>query len=92
MSGRPRRSRPRGPAPVPPPPLRSERLYLRLPRPLVARLRFLLEGCDNLCYASILDRYAAVAVLVFSPHQRAEVLALVRDLTPVLQLERIELP
>lgn len=75
-----------------PPPRRSERVYVRLPRPRLALLRFLLEGHDNLCYASVLDRWEAVAVVIFSPLQREEVLRLLDDLAPILDMQRIELP
>lgn len=75
-----------------PAPQRSDRVYVRLPRQNLARLRFLLEGHDNLCYASVLDRFEATAVVVFSPLQRREVLEVLKGLEPVLKLERLRLP
>lgn len=74
------------------PPRRSSRVYVRLPRRKLAMLRFLLEGYDNLCYASVLDRYEAVAVVIFSPLQRREVEQVLDELAPVLQMERLRLP
>jgi len=75
-----------------PPERASQRVYVRLPRRRLAMLRFLLEGHDNLCYASVLDRFEATAVVVFSPSQRREVLALLDALGPELELERLRLP
>lgn len=75
-----------------PAPKRSERVYVRLPRQNLAKLRFLLEGHDNLCYASVLDRFEATAVVVFSPLQRREVLEVLKGLEPVLGMQRIRLP
>ena len=75
-----------------PPPARSERVYVRLPRANVARLRFYLEGYDNLGYATVLDPWEAVAVVVFSPPQRREMLAVLEDLAPVLGLVQVDIP
>lgn len=86
--GRKRRRLPR----LTPPPERSECIYVRLPRSRLAMLRFLLEGHDNLCYASTLDRFEATAVVVFSPLQRAEVIGLLDSLEPLLEMQRIRLP
>lgn len=87
MAGKRRR-----PPRMTPPPRRSARIYVRLPRPMLAKLKFLLEGHDNLCYASVLDRWEATAVIVFSPQQREEVLAVLDSLAPELDLERLVLP
>lgn len=86
--GRKRRRLPR----MVPPPCRSERVYVKLPRANVARLRFFLEGYDNLGYATVLDPWEAVAVVVFSPSQRREMLAVLEGLAPVLGLEMVPLP
>lgn len=86
-----RRKRPRMPR-LTPPPERSACIYVRLPRSCLAMLRFLLEGHDNLCYASTLDRFEATAVVVYSPLQRAEVMRLLESLEPLLQMQRIHLP
>lgn len=75
-----------------PPPQRSQRIYLRLPRADLVRLKFHLEACDNLCYVSVLDRWEAVAAVIFSPHQREETLAVLDGLARVLPLERIHVP
>lgn len=56
--------------------MRSETLYLRLPRARVALFRFLLEGWDNLALFTSLGQDAAgaeVLCLRFAPRARAEV-------------------
>jgi hypothetical protein len=39
----------------------------------LAKLKFLLEACDNLGYLSVLDRFEAVALVTCSPDQEEEV-------------------
>ena len=62
----------RKPRPLPPPlpaPRWSARLYVRIDPDKVGMFRFLLEAEDNLGYMSVVDRWAAVLQVVFSPHQ-----------------------
>ena len=55
------------------PPKWSRRLYIRISPKDTAHLKFLLESYGHLAYLSVVDRYAAVARLVFSPNQESEV-------------------
>ena len=56
-------------APLPPPPARSARTYLRLPRAQARLFRYLLEGRDNLAYTSVVDRQACILKVVCAPGQ-----------------------
>ncbi len=62
------------------PPATSARLYVRLAPRHVALLRFLLEAEDNLALPTVVDRFAAVVRLVFSPDETDRVEAFVLDL------------
>ena len=53
----------------------SDFLLLSLAREHTAIFRFLLEAYENLAYFTVLDRKTALLKLVFSPNQRAGVLA-----------------
>lgn len=74
------------------PPQWSERLYLRLPRPEIAYVKFVLESYDNLAYMSVLDRFEALLCLTFSPDQEAEVRDLIRGLAHEVDIEEISVP
>jgi len=66
----------RKPDQIPPrqaPPQWSRRLYIRISPADTAQFKFLLESYGHLAYLSVVDRYAAVARLVFSPNQENEV-------------------
>lgn len=56
-----------------PAPRWSDRLYVRIEPDKVGMFRFLLEAEDNLGYMSVVDRWAAVLQVVFSPHQEQAV-------------------
>lgn len=70
-----------------PPCNRSARIYLRLPRQDVARLRFLLEAHDNLGLVSVLDRWEAVVTIIHSPDQTAELREALERFKDMLPLE-----
>ncbi len=70
-----------------PPARRSARVYLRLRRQDVAKLRFLLEAHDNLGLMSILDRWEAVAVIIHSPDQTRELMTALDGFKTMLPLE-----
>lgn len=70
-----------------PPCNRSARIYLRLPRQDVARLRFLLEAHDNLGLVSVLDRWEAVVTIIHSPDQTAELREALEGFKHMLPLE-----
>ncbi len=68
---------------------RSACIYLRLPRPDVARLRFLLEAHDNLGLVSVLDRWEAVVKITHSPDQTAELREALEGFKAMLPLEEL---
>jgi hypothetical protein len=74
------------------PPPWSERLYLRVPRPEIAYIRFVLESYDNLAFMSVLDRFEALLCLTFSPDQEAEVRDMVRSLAREIEIREIQVP
>lgn len=73
--------------PAGPPPTRSRRLYLRVERSDLAKLKFLLEACDNLGYLSVLDRFEAVALLTCSPDQEDEARRFLDSIQAVVKVE-----
>lgn len=74
------------------PPCWSKRLYLRVPRPEIAYVKFVLESYDNLAFMSVLDRFEALLCLTFSPHQETEVRELIHGLTQEVDIEEISVP
>ena len=74
---KPRRRRPYTP------PDTSARIYVRLESRHIALLKFLLEAEDNLALPTVVDRFAAVVRLIFSPEAAPRVEAFVSDLTAV---------
>lgn len=73
-----------------PPSRYSAALYLRLPAGQTALFRFLLEACENVGYFTVLDRKEALVKLVFSPHMRAQVEAVLADMARSIPLERLD--
>ncbi len=67
------RNRPRKRPPLGEPPRYASRVYVALRREDVGLFRFLLEAEDNLAYMTIVDKWAAVAAVVYSPHQERAV-------------------
>jgi len=57
----------------------SARLYVRLESRHVALLKFLLEAEDNLAVPTVVDRFAAVVRLLYSPEAADRVATFVRD-------------
>lgn len=85
---KPRLRKPRPPLPAP---QWSSLLYVRLAPEHIGMFRFLLEAQDNLGYATVVDKYAAVLKVVFSPHQEREMrefLAGMQQTIPFALLER----
>ncbi len=71
------------------PPVRSDRLYLRLPPKDVAFFKFVMEGHDNLALLTVVDRFASVVRMLFAPDRRRDVdafLASVRSDIPDLEI------
>lgn len=80
----------RRPRPSPPAPRWSSRLYVRLAPRDAARLKFLLEGHDNLAYQTTLDRHTALLQLTFSPDQEREVRAFLESVRGAVEFELVE--
>lgn len=62
-------------------PTTSARLYVRLLPKHVSLLTFLLQAEDNLALPTVVDRFAAVVRLIFSPDEAGRVEEFLRDLT-----------
>lgn len=74
------------------PSLWSNRLYLSLPRPEIAYLKFILESYDNLAFMSVVDRFEALLCLTFSPDQEQEIRDLIGRLEREIELREIPVP
>ncbi|MBN2141452.1 MAG: DUF4911 domain-containing protein [Desulfovibrionaceae bacterium] len=81
----PRRRRPR----VHPPARFSGRVYVRLPRPAIARFRFLLEARDNLGLFTAAEAESGLLMVRFSPHQRREMRDFLDSVRAELGLELV---
>jgi hypothetical protein len=57
----------------------------------MAFLKFLIEGYDNLGYATVVDRFSAVLQIIFAPGQEPEVRELLDAVGPDLGLEIVRL-
>ena len=77
--------------PKPAPPEWSRRFYLRVSPKDLAHLKFILESYGHLAYLSVVDRYAAVVQLVFSPNQEGEVCEFLDAVRPGLEFTVLEL-
>ena len=53
-------------------PNRSAHLYVRIDSSKVHMFRFLLEAADNLGIMTVVDRWGAILMVRFSPHQERE--------------------
>lgn len=87
----PSRRRPRKRV-LPPPPACSARLYVRVDPAEIVRFRFLLEGHDNLGLFTVVNKFEGVLLLRFSPHQRREMEAFLRQVETVMAVERVYAP
>jgi len=74
------------------PPRWSKRLYIRISPEDSAPLKFLLESYGHLAYLSVVDRYAAVARLSFSPDQEKEVREFLDAVRPKIAFTVFEVP
>ena len=64
-------------------PTGSARLYVRLASANVSLLTFFLQAEDNLALPTVVDRFAAVVRLIYSPDEASRVEAFLRDFTAV---------
>ncbi len=63
-----------------PAPEYSSVLYVQMEPQEVRLFRYLLEARDNLAYTSVIDRWASVLKLVFSPQQKEELIEHLSDM------------
>jgi len=57
----------------PPPPTRSERMYIQIEPSKIGLFRFLLEGYDNIGIFTVTNKFTGILQLRYSPHQRREI-------------------
>lgn len=70
----------------PPPPTRSERLYIRIDPAKTGLFRFLLEPHDNLGIFTVVNKFEGVLMLRFSPHQKREMKQFLRDVRTMMDV------
>ena len=70
----------------------SEVLLIRIASADTGLFRYLLEGGDHLSMLTVLDPKAALFKLLFSPHQREEVMALLDSMRQTVPFEVEEWP
>ena len=70
----------------------SEALLIRIAPGDTGLFRYLLEGGDHLCMLTVLDPKVALFKLLFSPHQREEVMALLDSMRQTVPFEVEEWP
>ena len=63
-----------------PAPNESSRLYIQLEPKHIALFRFFLEAEDNLAIFTVVDKFRAVLLLRFSPHQKKELLQVLENM------------
>lgn len=73
--------------PCPPPPERSSRLYVRIPREKIALFRFLLEAHDNLGIFTVVSKFSGILMLRYSPHQEREMRVFLKGLGGDMDIE-----
>ena len=82
-------ARPRRPKTFPPARW-SARLYVQLAPAQVYMFRFLLEAYDNLALMSVVDRWATVLKIRFSPHQTDEVRAALEEMRQSMEFRILD--
>lgn len=83
MKKRRRRQRPYHPRPA------CDRLYVRLEARHLALLTFLLQAEDHLALPTVVDRFAAVVRLLYSPDQAGRVEGFLSDLAAMCPEARV---
>lgn len=88
---KPKKSSRRRPRPriCPPPPVMSERMYVRIEPSKIALFRFLLEGYDNLGIFTVTNKFTGVLQLRFSPHQRQEMKKFLKAVRTEMTVEKV---
>jgi hypothetical protein len=75
-----------------PVPARSGRLYIVIKPSQVHMFRFLLEAQDNLGIMTVVDRWRAVLLLRFSPHQEKTVREFLESMQESLSFSTVRMP
>ena len=70
----------------------SEMLLIRIAPSDTGLFRYLLEGEDNLAMLTVLDPKQALFKLLFSPHQREEMFAILESMRQTVPFEIQEWP
>lgn len=73
----------------PPPPARSERMYVRIDPAKIGLFRFLLEAHDNLGIFTVTNKFTGVLQLRYSPHQRREMKQFLNDVRTEMDVEDV---
>lgn len=74
------------------PPTWSERMYICIPRPEIAFFKFMLESEHNLALMTVVDKYAAVIKLSYSPGQTQEMEYFLDCMQLQMPLNRLPVP
>ncbi|MFP4259361.1 MAG: DUF4911 domain-containing protein, partial [Desulfovermiculus sp.] len=77
---------------LPQPPSWSERMYISIPRPEIAFFKFMLESEHNLALMTVVDKYAAVIKLSYSPGQTQEMGHFLDRMQEQMPLNRLSVP
>ncbi len=70
----------------------SARLYVKIDNSKVHLFRYLLEAQDNLGIMTVADRWGAVLLVRYSPHQEKEMLEFLQGMQDTVQFTIIPLP
>ncbi|MGL1861203.1 MAG: DUF4911 domain-containing protein [Pseudodesulfovibrio sp.] len=73
----------------PPPPSRSERMYIRIAPSKIGLFRFLLEAHDNLGLFTVTNKFKGILQLRFSPHQRREMMKFLKGVKTEMDVEKV---
>ncbi|MDC0336207.1 DUF4911 domain-containing protein [Pseudodesulfovibrio sp.] len=71
----------------PPPPTRSERMYIRIDPAKIGLFRFLLEANDNLGIFTVANKFKGILQLRFSPHQKREMKQFLKGVGSEMEVE-----
>lgn len=73
----------------PPPPERSERMYIQIEPSKIGLFRFLLEGYDNLGIFTVTDKFKGILQLRYSPHQKNEFKKFLKAISTEMTVNKI---
>lgn len=76
----------------PPPPERSERMYVRIEPAKIGLFRFLLEGYDNLGIFTVANKFKGILQLRYSPHQHREIKNFLKAVRTEMDVEIMQAP